>query len=358
MRRWREFAGRAGLVAVSLAVSLLALELALRAYHGATALTDWRNSFLPAAPVAESNSGRFARDPLLGFVMRPRHASAGENIDPAGFRIVPVAAPPSGRPILVVGDSFAFGDDVPDDDAWPAKLQPLIGRPVLNAGVSAYGLDQSVLRLERLAPEWRPAVAIVEFIADDVRRMEMSRNWGAGKPYFALEAGVGGDVLVLRNVPVPPDPPRYASAPLLHRLFGWSYLLAAVETRLVADRHEWTGDSVRALPRGSGERLACPVLARLTRIGVPVLVVAQYEPLGWRDPAYGREQLRLSAHVLACARAAELATLDLYDVTDRAVRADGYDAIFVGYHLTARGNQVTAEAVAAELRRLGWPSLP
>ncbi|MFM8532280.1 MAG: hypothetical protein ACKOEC_01595, partial [Acidimicrobiia bacterium] len=88
------------------------------------------------------------------------------------------------------------------------------------------------------------------------------------------------------------------------------------------------------------------------------LVVAQYEPLAWRDQAYGREQRRLSAHVLACARTASLATLDLYDATDRAVRADGYDAIFVGYHLTARGNHVTAEAIAADLRRLGWLNAP
>lgn len=354
MRRWLEPLARTALVAGALALSLLALELALRAYHGGAALFDWRNGFLSTAEAVRDDSGRFARDPLLGFVMRPLYASTGENIDSAGFRVVPVAAPASGRPILVVGDSFAFGDDVPDDDAWPAKLQPLIGRPVLNAGVPAYGLDQTLLRLERLAPEWKPAVAIVEFIADDVRRMEMSRNWGAGKPYFALE----GDALVLRNVPVPPDPPRSDTAPLLHRLFGWSFLLAAVETRLVPDRHEWTGDSVRALPRGSGEKMTCPVMARLARVGVPVLVVAQYEPLGWRSAVQGGEQRRVAAHVLDCARAAGLATLDLYDVTDRAVRAYGYGAIFYGYHVTARGNQVVAEAVAAELRRLGWPPFP
>lgn len=351
-----EWIARLALAVGAVVVSLLALELGIRAWHGRAALLDWRNDFLPAAAggVAESDSGRFQRDPLLGFVMRPNFRSQVETHDAAGFRVVPGPTPPEGPPILVVGDSFAYGDDVTDDGAWPALLQPLVRRRVLNAGVPAYGLDQSILRLERLVPEWRPALAILAFIPDDVRRLEMSRNWGAGKPYFVLE----GESLQLRNVPVPPDPPRRADVSLWHRLLGWSYLLGAVETRVLLDRHEWIGDSVRALPRGSGETLVCPLMARLARVGVPVLVVAQYEPRGWRDAAYDREQRRLSAQVLACARAAGLATLDLHADTDRAVRAEGYDAIFYGYHHTARGNRLAAEAIAAHLRRFEWPPAP
>jgi hypothetical protein len=350
----REWIGRLALVMGAVAVSLLALEIGIRAWHGRDALLDWHNDFLPSSAVAESDSGRFMRDPLLGYVMRANFTSPSATHDAAGFRVVPGAAPPDGSPILVVGDSFAYGDDVADDGAWPALLQPLIRRRVLNAGVPAYGLDQSILRLERLAPAWRPALAILTFIPDDVRRLEMSRSWGAGKPYFVLE----GETLQLRNVPVPPDPPRRADASLWHRLLGWSYLLNAVETRVLLDRHEWIGDSVRALPRGSGETLVCPLMARLARLKVPVLVVAQYEPRGWRDAAYDREQRRLSARVLECARAAGLATLDLHADTDRAVRAEGYDAIFYGYHHTARGNRIAAEAIAAHLRRLEWPPAP
>ncbi len=365
--RAAEWIARLALLLGAAVVSLLALELALRAWHGRAALLDWHNEFLPASRAAagasggaaESDSGRFMRDPLLGYVMRPNFVSPSATHDAAGFRVVPGALTPGGPPlerppILVVGDSFAYGDDVGDDGAWPALLQPLIGRRVLNAGVVAYGLDQSILRLERLAPEWRPALAILSFIPHDVRRLEMSRGWGAGKPYFVLEGGA----LQLRNTPVPPDPPRRADVSLWHRLLGWSYLLHAVEVRVLEDRHEWIGDSVRALPRGSGEKLVCPLMARAGRLGVPVLVVAQYEPRGWQSAAYGREQRRVAELVLACARAAGLATLDLHAETDRAVRAEGYEAIFYGYHHTARGNRIAAEAIAADLRRLEWPPAP
>ena len=41
------------------------------------------------------------------------------------------------------------GDEVDDREAWPAQLQGLLGRRVVNGGVTGYGLDQMVLRAER-----------------------------------------------------------------------------------------------------------------------------------------------------------------------------------------------------------------
>lgn len=51
---------------------------------------------------------------------------------------------------MAVGDSFTYGEYVGDLDAWPAQLQRLTGRSGLNGGVSGYGLDQIVVRAERL----------------------------------------------------------------------------------------------------------------------------------------------------------------------------------------------------------------
>lgn len=52
-------------------------------------------------------------------------------------------------PILAVGDSCTWGEDVGDTDTWPAQLQRLTGRRVLNGGVTGFGFDQIVLRTER-----------------------------------------------------------------------------------------------------------------------------------------------------------------------------------------------------------------
>ena len=109
-------------------------------------------------------------------------------------------ARPSGTPILVLGDSFTFGDEVDDADTWPAQLEARLGRPVLNGGVFGYGLDQMVLRGEQLLDGAARAsdVVILSVLPEDVLRCEFSYRY-AWKPYFAIEGGR----LALRNVPVP-----------------------------------------------------------------------------------------------------------------------------------------------------------
>ena len=74
-----------------------------------------------------------------------------------------------------------------DGATWLAQLQRLAGRKVLNAGASGYGFDQSVLRAEKIAATRRPSAIVVSFIADDIRRTEMRRMWGAEKPYFDFQ---------------------------------------------------------------------------------------------------------------------------------------------------------------------------
>ena len=113
-------------------------------------------------------------------------------------------------PILVVGDSYAHGDEVNDAETWPARLQPLIGRRVVNAAMSGYGIDQMVLRAEMRRPEVKPAAIIMSFIADDVRRTEMKRVWGAEKPYFEhgrRRAGASATCRCRRS-PAPADDAR------------------------------------------------------------------------------------------------------------------------------------------------------
>ena len=73
-------------------------------------------------------------------------------------------------PILVVGDSYAHGNEIADHETWPARLQPLVDRAVVNAAMSGYGIDQMVLRAEIVAPQVKAVAIVLSFIADDVRR--------------------------------------------------------------------------------------------------------------------------------------------------------------------------------------------
>ncbi len=330
------------LVVGSVLFILAALEIGCRLWRGPAALLDWSNIVLEDRRATRAaGDGRLKFGAELGFV-------------PAqGFRPTPAPADAAlaEPPILVVGDSYAYGDEVNDEETWAALLQPLVHRRTVNSGVSGYGLDQIVLRAELVASDIRPAAIVLVFIAEDPRRSEMKRVWGAEKPYFEPR---GTEPPVLRNVPVPPPPAPEATLDLWQELFGWSMLVDTV-LKHKGWQYEWAIDHERVLPRGDGEKLACPLLQRLSQLGVSTLVVASYDPYVWRDATYAEEQRRLSAVVLDCARRAGFGTLDLFAPIDQAVSQLGYAAIFRSSHPGPVGHQLAAERIAAALTPLHIP---
>ena len=62
-----------------------------------------------------------------------------------------------------------------DDEAWPAYLQNMIGRKVVNAGVSGYAFDQTVLATEKLVPKVKPLFVIASVTPGDIQRAELQR---------------------------------------------------------------------------------------------------------------------------------------------------------------------------------------
>jgi hypothetical protein len=347
----KDIAGRIALIAGSLLVGLILLELGIRLGQGHDGLTHWPNLVLEER-VRRSGDGRMIYDARLGFVPRPGLSNDGLHYDDHGFRLSPVAptsastAPLTEPPILVVGDSFAHGDEVSDGETWPARLQALTGRRVVNAAVSAYGIDQTVLRAESVVAEVRPAALILGFIADDVRRSEMSRTWGAEKPYFTLEDGRP----VLRNVPVPRSPRPQDTLSIWQRLFGRSLLVDFVLRRL-GWQYEWAIDHVRVLSPREGEELLCPLMRRVADLRLPTLVVAEYDSYVWRDPGYAPVVRALSQKVLACAASAGLATLDMYEPMEDAVKQRGVAALYRVAHPGPDGTRLAAERIAAELEK-------
>ena len=281
-------------------------------------------------------------DSLLGHVPRAGATAtvasgAPVTIDADGLRFSGEDLASTGGPILAVGDSFTYGEDVGDMDAWPAQLQKLTGRRVLNGGVTGYGFDQIVLRTERLAETFKPSVAIVSFIADDIRRTEMRRLWWYDKPWFAIE----NDRLTLKGVPVP----KRTTLPLKVRhglekvLFELPYFLQHL-----------LGYHARIHPAGTGRAIALRLIERLARLQaerqVRIVVMAQYHPQVWVDGTFAAEQRRLTEAVLTCASTNGLATLDTF----RRFATEPEPRAFYGtVHLNPRGNRMVASLLAARL---------
>lgn len=163
----------------------------------------WKKAFLERAgkPATRPATESYLTDPILGWTPKPsvkvRMSTNGQ-----GFRSLwEYEHDPERYVVLIVGDSFTFGDGAEDQDVWPTILQLENDRlQVLNFAVSGYGVGQMYLMLERQIGRYPPDLTIAAFIDDDLQRSLLSFR-GYRKPRFELAGGR----LVLSNVPIETD---------------------------------------------------------------------------------------------------------------------------------------------------------
>ena len=342
-----------GLAVAAVLLCLLAGEIAGRILSPTASLWRYPNYIVEFAAPDHEFEAQMRYDPELGHVPVPgfsgllknqRLSFAAEGLRNHNL----VSPPPAGASILAVGDSFTEGYFVEDDQSWPAHVERALHRPVLNAGVRAYGIDQMVLRAEHLAPRYKPAVMVLAFIPEDIDRTQLSIRDNMHKPYFAL----AGDGVELRNVPVP-STPTYGDVNLARRVLGHSFLLDFAMRRLRLFEL-WYGAYTYA--HHDGDAVSCRLMTRFAALGrrqhTEALVVALYEDQDWTDASLGADHHRRARALLACAARAGMATLDTWDGFAAASVARRVSDIYYGAHFTNRGNELAARLIATALEPL------
>jgi hypothetical protein len=352
-------AARVALLLTSFVLTFAMLECGVRAVRGELFSTEhqivdrrsrWKSSL-------------YTHDRALGWVPRPGAAMRGVDLDwkkreakiPGTHRDATVTILASGarsngtaddawrsklptKPlILVVGDSFTFGDQVSDAQTWPAALERELGVRVINGGVPAFGIDQAVLRAEILSQAVSPDVIVLSFITGDIRRAVIASRGRADKPFFR----VSKDSLTLHNTPVPTPEESLGG---LRGVLGYSHLVDAV---MRATRRRYWLEGNERLTKEDPLAIACLLMERLRDLGetqsARVLVMAQRSEYN-DEPALAR-------HVIACAANAGLLTLNQLPVLGEifARDPDRITDYFFG-HMTPRGNDWVAKSLADELR--------
>jgi hypothetical protein len=101
--------------------------------------------------------------------------------------------------IIILGDSFTFGDEVSDHETYAHYLQQLIPHAeIINMGVHGYGHDQMLVLLKEIGVKFEPDIVILGFIHGDMHRNMLNfRDYA--KPKYVLD----DDNLVLTGHPVP-----------------------------------------------------------------------------------------------------------------------------------------------------------
>jgi hypothetical protein len=347
--------GNAALLAASLLLSVLLVEIAYRVSEGLPVfkLADWR-----ADQVALTRIGARAMvDPVLGWTLKPwidRHDF--KTID-HGIRTNFGETTIRTGAVLAVGDSFTEGWNVKDHESWPAFLEGLIHTPVVNGGVFGYGTDQIVLRAEQLLPIVKPKILIVGFLEYDIFRSAHT-DFGAPKPYFTLQNGK-----LHFHPPTPLEDrtlPNLLSAAVykLRDVLGYLAVADTLLKRLAPNY--WLAGSQIAYRRGHIDAVAvtCALLGRLKSRAdadhIRMLLFMQhneYRVLG------GDVSSKDAQEVVACAAAMGIQVVDQFASlralvkTDRAKVRDYYFADEREHfgHMTPKGNQHAAHLLAGSL---------
>jgi hypothetical protein len=167
-----------GFYAVSIALLFLVVELMSKF---ATSYLSGLGIFFNKAIIQQDYREYLrVRDPVLGWV------TLGNAVDAFGARR-DFSAYSSSRPCIdVYGDSFTWGSEVRDEDAWAGRLSDLLKCRVRNFGVAGYGSDQAYLRF--LNTKQHSSVVFLDHWSDNIlRNVNQFRNFLAPGPEYGFK---------------------------------------------------------------------------------------------------------------------------------------------------------------------------
>lgn len=169
---------------------------------------QWPPTYLEE-PGHEITGHRYLYDPVLGWRNIPnwKATSLGRplTINSKGLRDGehPYVAADGFSRILVLGDSYAWGYGVADDEIFTEVLESRLQFrtpkwDVVNTAVSGWGTDQAFLYLTQEGFKYSPSVVVLAFfLPNDPDNNVSSLQYGLNKPVF-----MNAD-LELENTPVP-----------------------------------------------------------------------------------------------------------------------------------------------------------
>lgn len=162
-------------------------------------LTTEQEEILAAWLAGES--AYFMHSAELGWTIRPHGEVGPYRANGQGLRAEHEyeLRPPAGRiRVATFGDSFTHGAEVGYDETWQRRLEALApSLEVLNFGVNAYGLDQSLLRYLHDGQRLQAEIVLIGIMSENINRQvsvyrpfyQPETGMPFAKPRFVLDAG-------------------------------------------------------------------------------------------------------------------------------------------------------------------------
>jgi len=335
LQRW------AKIVAVNLSVFLFLLivvEILLRSVWTVRSCIKSECDFsqiagLKVQKIERATAIGFTRfDELLGYVPHegfsaimnaPPWHGGKLTIRKDGFRSNGSEPPPLPADVLVVGDSFTFGDQVSDNETWPACLERKLGRGVDNGGVTGYGTAQALRRASLKLAEKSYTTVVLSTLVGPV-------DWNFGRDRLIFRGGTPKPAVIhTKNgigwsaVPDPNTPGTHFN-PLYHGLYHGALYFVYERSeilRLILDRffpdNNIVGDQLMIVhPNAVDENeIVDWTLRKFSKLEIKnKMLLLQYGQQGL-DTTEVAERRKL---ILGIANELSLKVIDTYDVLRNA----------------------------------------
>lgn len=336
----------------SLLLTFTMLELVVRIVKGDFTFKGFKEYKVILSEVKKNCPAQY--DPYLGWIPREGYSISKDKwgaritvlkngIRSNGSETIQEATAPAA--ILAVGDSFTFGGQVSDSDTWPAFLEKMSGKKVVNGGVNSYGLDQIFLRANELIKKYKPDILILSCYVGDIDRCHFSKRHHE-KPYFEII----NNGLVLKNNPVPVLPRKRTGIDPVSNIFTKSVLIKQVIKSAFPDYWRLcTGEFIEAGPRSGGEQIAYLLFRHLREI-IQANTVRHIFVLLQYNRQMSRKNRAMVKRVISGIHDRSIKVVDLWEPFQQVMQHDRkrWDSFFNG-HMTPEGNRFVARELQKAL---------
>ncbi len=257
--------------------------------------------------------------------------------------------------ILAVGDSFVFGDQVSDDETWPAILEGRLNRRVVNGGVSGYGTAQAELRAEQLLKGEPYSLVILSIlVANDIWRDRDVKAIGSFyRPAVIREDGRLRQTTVEESRKIASEN-FICTHPWIPELFFWSHIAKRFFSKVGYDGR---CTNVRHPKAATGFEILKFAVKRLAALRVNKAILIQYPRYSFVSDGEDannfmvRESIIERRMILEAAKRYGVPVIDTYDALMHEPLRETYNYLSTWWpHHSKKGNQVVADLIVREIR--------
>lgn len=261
------------------------------------------------------------------------------------------------KSVIATGDSFTSGNEVGNNQTWPAILEKISEKRVVNGGVGGYSIIQSTLIAEQLAKHTGINRLIISIIPDDIERAEHSIYQGVPRPYYS--SSDSNLIIYYNHIENITNFSKDDVNSMKEHLdnYGRSFLLMEILRRIYIKPEVFYYFGFHKKENIDGSIIGCKLMERLNKFSkdnnAKIAILFQYPDYYFYKPKKLINVLNKVAIIKKCAINNDLFVLDMYESLEEVFRENikSFEELYVdrNRHMSKIGNLFVANFIQKNL---------